>query len=87
MRWSYIYIMQVIRSLFFSGSVMCVFRLPITGIMYFGLRQIAAQPAHRTRNQNRKKTKQRYANSAPADPPKKSKAKTSPVKIFDLILF
>jgi hypothetical protein len=39
---SYIYIMQVIRSLFFSGSVMCVFRLPITGIMHFGLRQIAA---------------------------------------------
>jgi len=36
--------MQVIRSLFFSGSVMCVFRLPITGIMYFGLRQIAALP-------------------------------------------
>ncbi len=39
--------MQVIRSLIFSGSVMCVFRLPITGIMHFGLRQIAALPVRR----------------------------------------
>jgi len=41
---SYIYIMQVIRSLSFSGIETIVFRLPITGIMYSGLRQIAALP-------------------------------------------
>ena len=40
--------MQVIRSLLFSGIETFVFRLPITGIMYFGLRQIAALPARRT---------------------------------------
>lgn len=44
---SYIYIMQVIRSLFFSGFRLVVFRLPITGIMYFGLRQIATLPPRR----------------------------------------
>jgi hypothetical protein len=43
---SYIYIMQVIRSLSFSG-IDIAFRLPITGIMYFGLRQIATLPTHR----------------------------------------
>ena len=39
---SYIYIMQIIRSLSFSGSEIYWFRLPIIGIMYSGLRQIAA---------------------------------------------
>ena len=34
-----------------------MFRLPITGIMYFGLRQIAALPAHRTREPKPQKNK------------------------------
>ena len=54
---SYIYIMQVIRSLFFSGNVMCVLRLPITGIMYFGLHQIAALPTHWSREPSPQKSK------------------------------
>jgi hypothetical protein len=61
---SYIYIMQVIRSLSFSGmptfaeaTAGAVFRLPITGIMYFGLRQIAALPTRWTREPKPQKNK------------------------------
>ena len=56
MRWSYIYIMQVIRSLF-SVVLISVFRLPITGIMYFGLRQIASLPARGIREPKPQKNK------------------------------
>ena len=54
---SYIYIMQVICSLSFSCSEICLFRLPITGIMYFGLRQIAALPTRRTQKPKPQKNK------------------------------
>ena len=49
--------MQVIRSLFFIGTETIVFRLPITGIMYFGLRQIATLPALGSREPKPQKSK------------------------------
>jgi hypothetical protein len=52
----------------FSVVLILVFRLPITGIMYFGLRQIAAQLARLDPEPNRKKSKQRYASSATSRP-------------------
>jgi hypothetical protein len=41
----------------FSCSEICLFRLPITGIMYFGLRQIAALPTRRTQKPKPQKNK------------------------------
>jgi hypothetical protein len=65
---SYIYIMQVIRSLSFSGMDFCV------SAAYNWHYVLRASPNSRTPyapghgNQNRKKSKQRYASSALANP-------------------
>jgi hypothetical protein len=71
---SYIYIMQVIRSLSFSGIETFVFRLPITGIMYSGLRQIAALPPRRDPGTKTAK-KQSKGMQAPHWPTRSKKAR------------